>query len=388
MCIYTLRKSRSFGVCFCLQKTKMTHRKEAIYIGYAILRFEKHKGANSRPLEAHHERLKEKYESNPDIDLTRRNENYHIIKPKQPYNKEMNNRIEQAGCKTRKDSVKFIDTLITASPEFFEDKSPKAVKAFFHYACEFIKKEIGASNVFSAVVHMDEKTPNMHLCFTPITEDGRLSAKEILGNKKKMSEWQDKFHEAMAEKFPSLERGKSSQLTGRKPIPMKPGSVRKEDAEYARKGTCSIFVFSEPLTGWVDAHARERRTKVDWALEIRWLLTEVYPEKEKVCLVSDNLNTHVISSLYEAFPAPEARELAKRLEMYHTPKHGSWLNVAEIQISILARQCLCRRIPDLLLLNRQLTAWAKSKANPLLPVNWQFTTQDARIKLKYLYPIF
>jgi hypothetical protein len=172
----------------------------------------------------------------------------------------------------------------------------------------------------------------------------------------------------------------------REPIPMESGRVRKVDSEYVRNGTCSIFVFGEPLTGWVSAHARERRTKADWAMEIRWLLDEVYPDAKKIRLVSDNLNTHVISSLYEVFEAPEARALAKRLDMHHTPKHGSWLNIAEIFISILARQCLCRRIPDLLLLNRELFAWAASKNTTPAPVDWQFSTDDARIKLKYLYP--
>ena len=172
----------------------------------------------------------------------------------------------------------------------------------------------------------------------------------------------------------------------REPIPMESGRVRKVDAEYIRNGTCSIFVFGEPLTGWVSARARERRTKVDWAMEIRWLLDEVYPDSKKIRLVSDNLNTHVVSSLYEAFEAPKARALAKRLDIHHTPKHGSWLNIAEIFISILARQCLCRRIPDLPLLNHELIAWASSKNAIPSPVDWQFFTQDARIKLKYLYP--
>lgn len=181
---------------------------------------------------------------------------------------------------------------------------------------------------------------------------------------------------------------KPYQLLGevREPIPMTPGRVKKIDAEYVRHGTCSIFVFGEPLTGWVHAHARQHRTKVDWAQEIRWLLDEVYPDAKKVRLVSDNLNTHVISSLYEAFPAAKARALAKRLEMHHTPKHGSWLNIAEIFISILARQCLCRRIPDLGVLKRELQAWVTSKNATSCPIDWQFSTQDARIKLKHLYP--
>lgn len=183
---------------------------------------------------------------------------------------------------------------------------------------------------------------------------------------------------------------KPYQLLGevREPIPMTPRKPRKVDAEYVRNGTCSIFVYNEPLRGWGYAHARERRTKVDWATEIRWLLEEAYPKARKIRLVSDNLNTHVISSLYEAFPAPLARKLAKRLEMHHTPKHGSWLNIAEIQISILARQCLCRRIPDIPDLNHELSAWNSLAAASPRPVDWQFTTTDARIKLKYLYPRF
>lgn len=183
---------------------------------------------------------------------------------------------------------------------------------------------------------------------------------------------------------------KPYQLLGevREPIPMEPGKARKVDAEYVRNGTCSIFVYCQPLTGWGYAHARERRTKVDWAMEIQWLLEEAYPHAKKIRLVSDNLNTHVISSLYEAFPAPKARALAMRLEIHHTPKHGSWLDIAEIMISILARQCLCRRIPSLELLNHELAAWNSLYALTQKSVDWQFTTDDARVKLKYLYPKF
>ena len=172
----------------------------------------------------------------------------------------------------------------------------------------------------------------------------------------------------------------------REPVPMKPGKPRKIDVEYIRKGTCSIFVYCQPLRGWGYAHARLRRTKRDWAEEIRWLLDDVFPRAKKVPLVSDNLNTHVISALYEAFPAPKARALAKRLEMHHTPKHGSWLNIAEIQISVLARQCLCQRIPELAVLNHQLSAWNVTLSSAPHPVDWQFTSDDARIKLKHLYP--
>jgi len=172
----------------------------------------------------------------------------------------------------------------------------------------------------------------------------------------------------------------------REPIPMSPGKVRKEDSEYIRNGTCSIFVFGEPLTGWAYAHARPHRTKLDWAEEIRWLLEEKYKGVPKILLVMDNLNTHVISSLYEAFPAPKARELAKRLEIHYTPKHGSWLNVAQIFISVLSRQCLCPRIPDIEFLNHELNAWNLSHSTSHHPIKWHFTTHNARTKLAFLYP--
>ena len=172
------------------------------------------------------------------------------------------------------------------------------------------------------------------------------------------------------------------------PIPMEPGKPRKEDVEYKRCVTCSIFVYSEPLKGWGHAHARDRRTAIDRAEEIRWLLDEKYYGVPKVRLVVDNLNTHVIASLYKAFPASEARRLAKRLEIHYTPKHGSWLNIAEIQISVLARQYLCRRIPALNILNRELDAWNLSHNNVQKNINRQFSTDDARIKLNHLYPPF
>jgi len=174
----------------------------------------------------------------------------------------------------------------------------------------------------------------------------------------------------------------------RKPIEMAPGRTKKIDAEYVRCGTCSIFVFTEPLKGWCYASAREHRTAIDFAYEIRELLTVHFPDVPKIKLVVDNLNTHVLASLYKAFPAQEARELAKRLEIHYTPKHGSWLNMAEIMISVLARQCLCQRIPLLQTLITELDAWCADHNNISRKVNWQFTTQDARIKLRHLYPQF
>ena len=156
---------------------------------HAILRFEKHKGNPARPLEAHHERQKEQYASNPDIDTSRSKYNFHIVKPEGRYYHFIQSRIEQAGCRTRRDSTRFVDTLITASPEFFKKKSPKEIQAFFQRAAEFLIGRVGRENIVSAVVHMDEKTPHLHLVFVPLTEDNRLCAKEIIGNRASLTKW-------------------------------------------------------------------------------------------------------------------------------------------------------------------------------------------------------
>ena len=186
---------------------------------HAILRFEKHKGNPARPLEAHHERQKEQYASNPDIDTSRSKYNFHIVKPEGRYYHFIQNRIEQAGCRTRKDSTRFVDTLVTASPEFFKGKSPKEIQAFFQRAADFLIGRVGRENIVSAVVHMDEKTPHLHLVFVPLTEDNRLCAKEIIGNRANLTKWQDDFHAYMVEKYPDLERGESASQTGREHIP-------------------------------------------------------------------------------------------------------------------------------------------------------------------------
>ena len=186
---------------------------------HAILRFEKHKGNPARPLEAHHERQKEQYASNPDIDASRSKYNFHIVKPEGRYYHFIQSRIEQAGCRTRKDSTRFVDTLITASPEFFKGKSPKEIQAFFQRAADFLIDRVGRENIVSAVVHMDEKTPHLHLTFVPLTKDNRLCAKEIIGNRANLTKWQDDFHAYMVEKYPDLERGESASKTGWKHIP-------------------------------------------------------------------------------------------------------------------------------------------------------------------------
>lgn len=184
-------------------------------MAYAILRFAKHKGGASKALSAHHERTKEVYASNPDIDAERTKQNFHLVTPRWSYEQEIRHRIRMAGCRVRKDSVKFVDTLVTVSPEFAKEHEAEMTE-YFNRAFEFLKERIGEENIISAVVHMDEKTPHLHLCFVPLTKDKRLSAKEILGNKKAMIRWQDDFYTYMAERWPELERGAPAVETKRR----------------------------------------------------------------------------------------------------------------------------------------------------------------------------
>ena len=186
---------------------------------YAILRFAKYKGPEIGHIESHNERTKEKYASNPDIDTTRSHLNFHLVTPERKYRAESEKQIAEAGCRTRSDSVRVVEALVTASPEFFKDKKKSEVKAYFTEALDFIQKHQSKDTIISAVVHMDEKTPHMHLCFVPLTEDKRLSAKEIVGNKKKLTWWQDEFWKHMVKKYPDLERGESVSETGRTHIP-------------------------------------------------------------------------------------------------------------------------------------------------------------------------
>jgi len=183
---------------------------------------------------------------------------------------------------------------------------------------------------------------------------------------------------------------KPVQLLGdtRDPLLITPHYPARYDYEYTRNGTASIFLFTEPLEGWRKVNVRKQRTKVDWAQEVRELLVTDYPNARKIILVCDNLNTHTIGAFYVAFPPAEASMLVKRLEIHHTPKHGSWLNIAEIELSALTRQCLDRRLDNLTLLCQETKKWEISRNRNQKPVDWQFTSEDARIKLKWLYPQF
>ena len=186
---------------------------------FAILRFAKYKGPEISNIEAHNERTKDEYASNPDVDTSRSHLNFHLVTPLRKYRAEAEKQIAEAGCRTRSDSVRVVEALVTASPEFFKGKKKGEVKAYFQEALDFIREHQDPKTIISAVVHMDEKTPHMHLCFVPLTADGRLSAKEIVGNKKKLTQWQDRVWEHMVKKYPDLERGESASETGRDHIP-------------------------------------------------------------------------------------------------------------------------------------------------------------------------
>ena len=201
----------------------------------------------------------------------------------------------------------------------------------------------------------------------------------------------DVYHRPYDEKRPLVCLDEASkQLIGEtvQPLPAEPGRPERFDYEYVRNGTANLFMVSEPLPGWRAVRVTERRTAKDFAEVVRWLVEEVHPEAEKIVLVMDNLNTHKLASLYEAFPPERARRIADRLEIHHTPKHGSWLNMAEIELSVLSRQCLDRRIESMAAIRNEVAAWEEARNEEQVEVRWQFTTAEARIKLHRLYPVF
>ena len=236
---------------------------------HAILRFAKYKGPTVSRIEAHNERTKETYASNPDIKTELSKHNLHPVVPNGKYRDISNRIIQENGCRVRKDSVTTVEVLITASPEFFEKKSRKEVKEFFDYAVEFMKSKQNPDTYISAVVHVDEKTPHMHLCFVPITSDGRLSAKEIIGNKKRLTQWQDEFWSYMVKKYPDFERGESASLTGRTHIPPR---LFKQAARLTRQKDKLMELISEMNA--LNAKAKSK--------EIAALLDEYIPGVEEL----------------------------------------------------------------------------------------------------------
>ncbi|MBE5056433.1 plasmid recombination protein [Pseudoflavonifractor sp. DSM 107456] len=236
---------------------------------YAILRFAKYKGPEIGNIEAHNERTKEKYASNPDVDISRSKYNFHLIEPQRKYRAEAERQIKEAGCRTRSDSVRVVEALITATPEFFQGKKKSEIRAYFQEALTFLQQNQDPKTIISAVVHMDEKTPHMHLSFVPLTVDGRLSAKEIVGNKKKLTQWQDKFWEHMVRKYPDLERGESASQTGRDHIPPR---VFKEMTRLTKQKA----KLEELLAGIGAFNAKSR------AAEIAALLDKYIPAVEQM----------------------------------------------------------------------------------------------------------
>jgi len=197
------------------------------------------------------------------------------------------------------------------------------------------------------------------------------------------------YHRPYDSQYPQVCMDETTkQLVGETvaPLPPRPGTPERFDTHYVRNGVSNIFMLFEPLTGWRDVQVTERHTRTDWAYLIRDLVDVHYPQARKIVLVCDNLNTHEKASLYEAFPAAEAERIADKLEIHYTPKHGSWLDVAECELSVLSRQCLDRRIPDVASLKREVATWTSDRNNTAAPLDWRFTIGDARIKIRRLYP--
>ena len=262
---------------------------------YAILRFAKYKGPEIRQIEAHNERKKEKYASNPDIDTSRSHLNFHLVQPERKYRAEAERQIAQAGCRIRKDSVRLVEMLVTASPEFFKGKKKAEVRTFFEEAVRFNERRQPKDTIISTVVHMDEKTPHMHLSFVPLTKDGRLSAKDIVGNKKKLTWWQDQFWKHMVRRWPDLERGESASETGRTHIPPR---LFKEAAHLNRQRDMLMKLLAEvnPL------NAKKK------SAEIEALLEQYIPGVERMQTQMRKYNT-----AYKALRAENA-ELKKQVD--------------------------------------------------------------------------
>ena len=301
-------------------------------MAYAILRFAKHKGGASKALSAHHERTKDSYASNPDIDLSRTAQNFHLVTPQWSYEQEIKHRIQTAGCRVRKDSVKFVDTLVTVSPEFAKAHEAE-MPEYFRRAFDFLKERVGEENIISAVVHMDEKTPHMHLCFVPLTRDKRLSAKEILGNKKSMIRWQDDFYACMAERWPELERGTPAVETKRRHLtPQWYKKVTAMDAklEQLEATLNNINVFNA---------GKKREEAVA-------LLTQLLPEVESFQAETQRLRDMIASSRLEhRSQQQENAELRKELNKERDRNFEQNVNISALTQRCKRAEKLLEKVP-------------------------------------------
>ena len=275
---------------------------------YAILRFSKYKGPEIGRIEAHDERTKEKYASNPDVDTNRSALNFHLIQPEHSYREEAERQIAEAECRVRSDSVKLVEVLIAGTPSLFKDKTQDAIKAYFEHALEFLRQKQRAETFVSAVVHLDEKTPHMHVTFVPLTEDNRLSAKEIIGNKAKLSQWQSDYWTHMVSKYPDLERGESADKTDRKHIPPR---VFKEMTHLAKQSRKIEAVMN-------DVNMFNAKGKLQ---EVEALLERFIPSVERMQTQLDQYKVAFTDTTVEnASLKKEVAELQSKLD---TAKRGS-----------------------------------------------------------------
>ena len=300
---------------------------------YAIMRFAKYKGPEITNIEAHNERRKEKYASNPDIDLTRSKHNFHLIEPPQRYRAEAEQQISAAGCRTRKDSVRVVEVLFTATPEFFKGKKLPEIRQYFEETLHFFVQHQSRETIISAVVHMDEKTAHMHLSFVPLTPDGRLSAKEIVGNKKKLTWWQDKFWEHMVKKYPDLERGESASQTARDHIPPR---IFKEMTHLTQQRQ----KLDELLTGIGPFNSKKR------AAEISELLDGYIPAVEKMRTQLKKYSTAFTSTKAENEKLKKKnKKLSESLEEANHESVLKKLNDAKLQREYEEALVVLERIP-------------------------------------------
>ncbi len=300
---------------------------------FAILRFAKYKGPEISNIEAHNERTKEEYASNPDIDKSRSHLNFHLLEPDRKYRAEAERQIKDAGCRTRSDSVRLVEALVTATPEFFKGKKKSEVKAYFQEALDFIREHQDQKTIISAVVHMDEKTPHMHLSFVPLTADGRLCAKEIVGNKKKLTQWQDRFWEHMVKKYPDLERGESASETGRDHIPPR---VFKEMARLTKQAERLDMLLSDvKLSNYKERTAQVMAFLDKYIPDVAAMETQM--KKYHKCFTTAEAEKAVLKA--------ENESLTDKLEKSQQQSTLKKLQDAKLQSDYEAAQAVLERIP-------------------------------------------
>ena len=300
---------------------------------FAILRFAKYKGPEISNIEAHNERTKEEYASNPDIDKSRSHLNFHLLEPDRKYRAEAERQIKDAGCRTRSDSVRLVEALVTATPEFFKGKKKAEIKAYFQEALDFIREHQDQKTIISAVVHMDEKTPHMHLSFVPLTADGRLCAKEIVGNKKKLTQWQDRFWEHMVKKYPDLERGESASETGRDHIPPR---VFKEMARLTKQAERLDMLLSDvKLSNYKERTAQVMAFLDKYIPDVAAMETQM--KKYHKCFTTAEAEKAVLKA--------ENESLTDKLEKSQQQSTLKKLQDAKLQSDYEAAQAVLERIP-------------------------------------------